>query len=1023
VYGCIKKICLFCVLWLLHASPLLAAVVQLNATGGTTATNALRIYIDDTTQIQVRRLNNTGQLYSPSAVPTNSNLDNGIYLRANGTMYGPDHFAYSAATDYSSRSVSTVLPATPSQGVTQSTTSSFRVGTLGPQVTVVWKYIYPLDYVTAEVTLVIPPTFAVNASNPVRYYHAVDTYLGGSDNGCGVRYVDANGKQVVGTYPLSSGNCPSSNSLPANLDVVESFRERNGKFDHYCVGFWNTFWTSTTSNACAIGKSTSLSDTVTTTYQDTGAAIEYDFTAPGTYTFSYDFVVGSTFVPNYDHLEIRHPGTATLCPVDVQVLACTSSVVPCPDDSLVNTGSLTGSITYSPGTPTMTATPNPFELGSTGPLATVTLQGSSAAIYTLGATGLSKAPLNGVKCFNTATNSQSCSFTFTNTPCVSTFECLENGLSYNNLTTNPSARNPLYTKVLTKDFDVDVVAALANGAQSTGYNSTLGLTVDLVLEDPATNTCSTKLADIVATKIVPFAASDAGRKKVTFNASEMLLGAYPKMAYSILRCRVRDLTLNKSGCSTDNFSVRPLAFTVSSNNALQTGSAATPSATASPVFRASRDNFSLTAFSGEVGYNGVPKIRAKVITPPYTPLVPNPGAAVIAGVPVVGEVTGAFSFAVAGVSTGNTFKYSEVGHFKFKSTDVYDDTFTAVDMAKGDCSNTFDNDSNSTPKKYGCAFGNLTESSYFGRFIPDHFKVVPDPNATTMACQTFVYYGQDSLTTPGIVTPFTLVAENAFAQTTQNYTGSYAKFDLATWGSATASNYQFTATPLNGATFGASAATPAVSGNWLNGSANVIARHRLSRPGVEVPGPQPVTVSAQPQEFDSGATISSTQTPLTNGVPYRYGRIAINPAHGSELLAMPLLIEAQFYNANRIYVRSVGDSCTSIAPATVVMRNYKGNLNACETRLSGGPLMNNGALNMSLSAPGVGGDGKPNTGSVDLEVNLGPAVAGERTCTSTTESAAASGSIPWFGGPDPTGRASFGIYKAPIIYMRENFGP
>jgi len=82
--------------------------------------------------------------------------------------------------------------------------------------------------------------------------------------------------------------------------------------------------------------------------------------------------------------------------------------------------------------------------------------------------------------------------------------------------------------------------------------------------------------------------------------------------------------------------------------------------------------------------------------------------------------------------------------------------------------------------------------------------------------------------------------------------------------------------------------------------------------------------------------------------------------------------------------------------------------------------MNKGLLNLRLSAPGLTGN-TPNTGSVDLEVNLSTASAGEMACTSASQSAATSGSISWFGNTDPVGRATFGIYKAPIIYMRENF--
>ena len=1005
MYGCIKKICLFSVLWILHSSPAFAAVVQLNATGGSTATNALRIYIDDTTQIQVRRLDNTGQLYSPSAVPTNNNLDNGIYLRANGTMYGPDHFAYSAATDYSSRSVSTVVPATPSQGVTQSTTSSFRVGSSGPQVTVVWKYIYPLDYVTAEVTLVIPATYSLSSSNPVRYYHAVDTYLGGSDNGCGVRYVDTNGKQVVGTYPLSSGNCPSSNSLPANLDVVESFRERNGKFDHYCVGFWNTFWTNTTSNACAIGKSTSLSDTVSTTYQDTGAAIEYDFTSPGTYTFSYDFVVGSTFVPNYDHLEIRHPGTATLCPVEVKVLACTSSVVPCPDDSMVNTGSLTGTMTYSPGTPTMTATPSPFEIGSSGPLATVTLQGSGAATYTLGATGLSKAPLSGVKCFNTATNSQSCSFTFSSTPCLSTFECMESGLAYTNLTTNSTSRNPIYTKLSGKGFDLDVHALTTGGVKAPGYTGN-NVTVELVNDNGG---CGTT----VVSKTVSFLSSDAGKKTVSFTDAEVAL------ASPALRCRATDTTLNKVGCSSDNFTVRPLTLTVSSTNARLTLPADTPAENTTPLFKASSSDFNLTVSgtggSGAAisGYNGTPKFKVKDSI--YAPIAPHPTAAVVSGEKIVGVIAGNFS-----TNSGN-FRYSEVGHFKFNPSAVYDDTFTNVDSSgsKTDCDNTtnpFDNVGTGTPKKYGCRVQNIIESNYFGRFIPDHFQVVRN-SPVTNGCGGFAYFEQD----PSVITPFTVTAQNGANATTQNYIGNYARLLLTDY-----TKYAFASSsspPLNGSTLSPGTNNPITKivdntlPAWSYGVAEVKVKHKLSRPVAPI-NKQNVSITTKPLDDDS--VTSTTAVALTDAVEFRYGRLAIIPAHGSELLPLSVPIEAQYYK-DGAYLRSAGDSCTTIDPKSITMKNYKANLSACETYISSITTASNGVSNVILAAPKIGTDGKPNTGSVDLEINLNSAT-GDQTCQSSgSPISALKADLGWFGTVEPSARASFGIYKAPIIYMRENF--
>lgn len=1013
---------LLCLVSLLCAEGVKAATVILNANGGSNSTNGLKTFINDNSQMQVQRLNSKGQLYQTDVTPANDRLDNGIYIRGNNKMYGPSHFKYSPPANYTAQAMTAVTPANASAGNAQTTRSQFTLPgsnlSSGPQVTIDWSYTYPYDFVTAKVTINIPLLYPVSSSNPVRYYHVVDTYLGGSDCGCGVRYVDTNGKQVAGTYPYAgrcqsgSGStniaCPSSTALPANLDVVESFRERDGKFGRYCVGNYQTFWTDDNSVACAIAKTGQLGNTVNTTLTDTGAAIEYDFTSAGVYTFSYDFVVGSTLVPDYDHLEIRHPGSSSLCPVDIQVMACLVSTMPCPDDQLINSGSLTGTLTISPSSPSVTVTPDAdFEIGDARTIDTITLQGNAAATYTLGATGLTKGPMNGIKCWNTANNSQSCSFTITNTACVNTFECMESGMTYNNLKTDSSKRNPLYTKVLGQSFDVDVVAVLASGDQSSGYNSS-GLQVDLVTD--SSNTCST---NIIATKVVSFATSDGGRKKVTFNASDVT------RAYPNLRCKVTDTGQNKSGCSSDNFAIRPQSLSVTNTNTAITASSDTPSNTVSPpTFKAGAGNFSLTVSSGEQGYNGTPKISNAL-------LVAHPGA------PFVGQVSGLFAAAISGASTGSSFTYSEVGHFKVSPQGLYDDTFTAVDQSKGDCDNRdsidggspFDNGGAGTPPKYGCRFGNTTDTNYFGRFIPNSFRV--DPSSTvTKACGDFVYYGQDTTTTPGFITSFSIKALNAAGTTTQNYTGNYARLVLTDY-----SSYQFSASPSNGTTLSASATStsPAITKAtdntvpvWDKGTTSVRVRHKLSRPSAAV-NKGLVVISTQPKDSDQ----VTTATPVDisgGGIEFRYGRLAVIPAHGSELLALPVPIEAQYYK-DGFYVRSQGDACTTLDSKSIVMKNFKGNLSACETFMSGIYSANNGLVTAKLAAPKVGSDGRPNVGSVDLEVNLGNAAPGEVTCQSNAGpvSAIDGGKSDWFGTTDPVGRASFGIYKAPIIYMRESF--
>lgn len=104
-----------------------AQVVQLNSSGGTSTTDGLRIYLENTSKMQVIRRNSNGtsagQLYSPSATPPSTNLDNGIFLRANGTVYGPSHNVGGGISPpaYSTSSVAGPTPANPiANGTAQS---------------------------------------------------------------------------------------------------------------------------------------------------------------------------------------------------------------------------------------------------------------------------------------------------------------------------------------------------------------------------------------------------------------------------------------------------------------------------------------------------------------------------------------------------------------------------------------------------------------------------------------------------------------------------------------------------------------------------------------------------------------------------------------------------------------------------------------------------------------------------------------------------------------------------------------
>jgi hypothetical protein len=987
-----------------------ATVIEFNNTGGTSSTNGLHFYIEDTTHIQVRRLNNTGQVYPPDTTPPSTNLDNGIFLRANGKVYGPDHNVATFTPTggmYNNFSITTPIPANPSSnGDQQIATGTFGI-TSGPQVSVVWKYTTPLDFLTAEVTLVIPATYAVSIANPVRYYHAFDTYLGGSDNGCGLRFTDSNGKLVIGTYPPTGSTCPSTTTIPAGVSVVESFRERSGlAFSNYCAAGWNEFWAGSN---CSVLQTANMNNTVSATYQDTGIGIQYTFIAPGTYTFSYDFVVGSPNVPPYDHLEIRHPGTASLCPADLTVLACTSSTVPCPAASIVNTGTLTGSIKNTPASPAVTKTPSVFTLGSSAPTATVSLQGSGAGAYALSTTGLSTTPLNGTKCWNTTTSTVSCAYVINNTPCVKGFECIETGVTYNNLTSSPSARNPLYTKLSATGFKFDVVALQDLGATATSYTASSGVTVELFDDSTSPQPLCSAYSSPIASQAITFSSTDLGRK--TLPANFTVSNAYRK-----LRCRVKDTNVSVFGCSSDDFSVRPQSFSLS-----QTGLSSSPIAAGT--------NFALTAASGVTGYNGAPELLPTKTKAANT--TAGAQSAIGSGMLTLADASNTVvtdiannAFPAASGSPASAvlnLRYHDVGYLNFNAGAVIDDAYTAIDQT-ADCV-TGSGANTLTLGKYGCEVWNSALLD-IGRFRPDHFRLTStmtnacNAGTTATTADDFTYMSDPHLSMSAV----------AKAESTQNITATRygnscptagsCKITMTTQNNATqidASRLQpFGSLPTGTILVGTGVTSSYQSTTWVNGTYTVSGSTYQYNRGSTADGPYDnFNINFSVADPDSVAFSGSSKTADSK---IRYGRLFIPNVYGSELLPLAVPIEAKYWNGTS-YIRNQQDSCTTLPAASIAMSNYRNNLTACETQLGyssgSGALINGVSKTLRLTKPGAG-----NNGTVDLTLNL--TSASGNTCNSATESTATAASTPWFG-TNPVSRATFGIYKTPIIYLRENF--
>ena len=143
----------------------------------------------------------------------------------------------------------------------------------------------------------------------------------------------------------------------------------------------------------------------------------------------------------------------------------------------------------------------------------------------------------------------------------------------------------LFTKLAGTAFTVSVVAVSNNAVNAAP--STAALTVDVIDASPiggtltAATNCRTTWTTVIQTQTVPAAVAwVGGRVNVTINA--------PTKAVRNARIRVTQGAL--IGCSTDNFTVRPTALTISSTNATQNNSSG------APVIKTGA-NFNLTAAS------------------------------------------------------------------------------------------------------------------------------------------------------------------------------------------------------------------------------------------------------------------------------------------------------------------------------------------------------------------------------------------------------------------------------------------
>jgi len=344
---------------------------------------------------------------------------------------------------------------------------------------------------------------------------------------------------------------------------------------------------------------------------------------------------------------------------------------------------------------------------------------------------------------------------------------------------------------------------------------------------------------------------------------------------------------------------------------------------------------------------------------------------------VNGNFTGTVGIFTNGVATGSNLNWSEVGNGDLNASLASASYLGSGLTASGNTG---------TGGTLCNGAGNV------GRFIPHHFNTI-----VTLGCGTggFTYSAQ----------PFRVEATalNALGNTTQNYDGSLSttpNFAKVTTLSNAGSTANFSNHVLNLTDF-ASGVGMRNNVTYTNASAQTA----------------PLNIVLRATDTDnvtsSGYTEGSTQI--------RSGRIMLQNAYGSELLDLPLTMVAQYWN-NNAWLLNSNDSCTTGVNLTFTDPNLADGLVPTEVCVwdtgnpgssalgcgTAGTLANrfreppsNGDFNLNLRAPGAG-----NSGSLDVTAVVPDWLK-----------------FNWTGAGlnNPSARATFGIYKTPVIYIRENY--
>ena len=706
-----------------------------------------------------------------------------------------------------------------------------------------------------------------------------------------------------------------------------------------------------------------------------------------------------TFFP--DHYELSVPSSNVSCQAStVKVTACADSSSPCTN------------VLATPSTPTVnlatsagTLASGTLTIGASG-IATTTLSYPSAAdggTATLTLSGESVPGANARTCCIGST----CS---TANTCVVTFKTA--GFIFANTATGASATLPTqtagntsgttYLRAVKTSTSTQACESALSGAQSVNWaaqcnnpttcstgnlmslsgNATTAAGSSLIASNPNTGVSSTTSVNMTfdANGSAPFSFNYADAGQVTLWASKAASGSL----------------LTALAGNSNAFVVKPATLVATATTAAG-GANPGSTTTGGSAFMAAGDAFTVNVkgFTSD-GVTPTPNFGNETTVPAATFVDSGDVAGKIYSLvtpttdtPSIGVLTTGTSAngnsATAPVVTG-TVKvtgnaWTEVGAFTLKP---YLSNYLGAGVVSG------------------------TQSSTIGRFRP--YQYVFSGNLAVCSSPTFAYVGQPLAGT------LTVTAQNKQGGTTTNYgkgATSLATLTPAqiTFGALTAGLAVDAASSLYSLAF----ASAQDFNTRVNGTAQIAVALPVKMTTPSNPITSGLTISATTDEV---VTVANAPVSVLSGVPatteFRLGRMRLQNAYGSERLALPVPLFAEYRNGGN-WVRNTDDSCTSIVAPTSgagltfnpeVAASVKGNhLSSGETTatVSSTGRMVAGDGQLRLSAPGLNNDGYL---SISIPLALMPWLQ-----------------FPWTGGVnvDPTAQATFGIYKSPLIYRRENY--